>query len=58
MGRAEDWLWSCGWAEAWLTTSIDPNLRAYGFYRKQGWLDHEIRGGLRYMRKRNPAAPC
>ena len=58
MGMAEDWLWSCGCAEAWLTTSIDPNLRAYGFYRKLGWVDQEIRGGLRYMKKRNPAAPC
>ncbi len=52
---AEDWLWSCGCAEAWLTTSVDPNLRACGFYRRQGWVDHEIRDGLRYMKKRNPA---
>jgi GNAT superfamily N-acetyltransferase len=51
----EDWLWSQGWSEAWLTTSIDPALRAYGFYRKQGWVDHEIRDGLRYMKKRRPA---
>ena len=53
--RVEDWLWSEGWSEIWLTTDIDPALRAYGFYRKQGWVDHEIRDGLRYMKKLNPA---
>ena len=55
MALAEEWLWSCGCEEAWLTTSIDPGLRAYGFYRKLGWTDHEIRGGLRYLKKVNPA---
>lgn len=53
--RVEDWLWSEGWSEIWLTTDIDPALRAYGFYRKQGWVDHEIRDGLRYMKKTRPA---
>lgn len=48
---AERWLWTQGWREAWLTTSVDPAPRAYGFYRRQGWEDHEIRDGLRYMRK-------
>jgi ribosomal protein S18 acetylase RimI-like enzyme len=54
--RVEDWLWSEGWEEIWLTTDIDTGLRAYGFYRKQGWMDHEIRDGLRYMKKISPAA--
>jgi GNAT superfamily N-acetyltransferase len=52
--RVEDWLWSEGWAEIWLTTDVDPALRAYGFYQRQGWLDHEIKDRLRYMKKTNP----
>ena len=50
----EDWLWSRGWDEAWLTTDTDTGLRAYGFYRKQGWSDSEIKDGDRYMTKKNP----
>ncbi len=50
----EDWLWSEGWREIWLTTDVNPTLRAYGFYRNQGWLDHEIRDDVRYMRKAIP----
>ena len=50
----ERWLWARGWQESWLTTAIDPSLRAYGFYRKYGWEDREIRDGVRYMRKRVP----
>jgi GNAT superfamily N-acetyltransferase len=53
--RVEEWLWTEGWEEIWLTTDIDPTLRAYGFYLRQGWVDHEIKNGLRYMRKRNPS---
>jgi len=52
--RVENWLWSLGWTEAWLTTDIDTRLRAYGFYVKQGWTDSEIRDGNRYMTKGNP----
>jgi GNAT superfamily N-acetyltransferase len=52
--RVEDWLWSEGWREIWLTTDVDPALRAYGFYQRQGWADHEIKDGMRYMRKANP----
>ena len=52
--RVEDWLWSEGWDEIWLTTGTDSSLRAYGFYRSQGWMDYEIRDGLRYMNKANP----
>jgi SAM-dependent methyltransferase len=52
--RVEAWLFSEGWSEIWLTTDVDPSLRAYGFYRRQGWIDREIRDGLRYMVKARP----
>lgn len=35
--RAESWLASQGWREAWLFTGADRALRAQGFYRAQGW---------------------
>ena len=54
MTLVEDWLWSGGWDEIWLTTDVDTKLRAYGFYRKLGWTDSEISEGLRFMKKRNP----
>jgi len=47
----EDWLFSEGWDEIWLTTDTDPSLRAYGFYKAMGWRDEGVRDGLRYMRK-------
>lgn len=50
----EEWLWSCGWKEAWLTTDPNTHLRAYGFYRTQGWLDAGTRDGQRRMIKKNP----
>ena len=52
--RVEDWLWSEGWDQVWLTTDVDSTLRAYGFYRRHGWLDLEVKNGLRYMRKTKP----
>ena len=55
MKYAEDWLWSEGWEEIWLTTDPDENVRAVGFYRKIGWADWKIEGS-RYMKKRNPHA--
>ncbi len=54
LALVEDWLWSCGWPEVWLTTDTDTRLRAYGFYRSQGWLDSGVKDGARHMRKRNP----
>ena len=54
LARVEDVLWTAGWDEIWLTTDVDPSLRAYGFYRTQGWADHETKDDLRYMRKGNP----
>jgi ribosomal protein S18 acetylase RimI-like enzyme len=53
--RVEEWLWSEGWAEIWLTTDVDTTLRAYGFYRRRQWVDHEIRNNLRHMKKANPS---
>jgi GNAT superfamily N-acetyltransferase len=52
--RVEAWLWSEGWAEIWLTTDVDPTRRAYGFYRRPGWIDHEIKDNRRYMKKTHP----
>ena len=49
MALAEEWLWEMRCDKAWLTTSIDTSLRAYGFYRKRGWVDQKIEDGLRYM---------
>jgi GNAT superfamily N-acetyltransferase len=53
--RVESWLAENGCKEFWLTTDVDPGLRAYSFYRKHGWKDAGIRDGLRYMAKQpNP----
>lgn len=52
--RVEAWLWSEGFEELWLTTDVDPSLRAYGFYRAHGWRDREATAGLRTMAKRRP----
>ena len=49
MALAENWLAASGCKRAWLTTDLDTNLRAYGFYRKRGWTDWKIDRGLRWM---------
>lgn len=49
--RVENWLESEGCKKIWLTTDIDPKLRAYGFYLRHGWDDWKIEHGLRYMSK-------
>ena len=49
--RVENWLWAQGWKEIWLTTDVDTSLRAYGFYKREGWVDKEIKDGMRYMKK-------
>jgi len=51
MNRAEEWLSAEGWTRAWLTTDVDPTLRAYGFYRRRGWSDWKIENGMRWMEK-------
>ncbi len=35
--RVQTWLYSKGHEEIWLLANPDPNIRAYGFYRKLGW---------------------
>lgn len=57
LSRVENWLWSEGWHEIWLTTDVNPALRAYGFYQRQGWVDNKIENDLRYMKKTNPNKP-
>lgn len=49
MGLAEQWLWKSGCIRAWLTTDVDPSLRAYGFYRHRGWTDWKMEDGVRWM---------
>lgn len=51
LSLVEDWLWTEGWQEIWLTTYIDEDERAIGFYRHLGWQDWKIDGD-RYMRKK------
>jgi len=50
--KIEDWLASEGWREVWLTTDVDENFRAVGFYKHLGWTDWKFEHGDRYMRKR------
>ena len=49
MNLAEQWLAASGCTRAWLTTDIDPTLRAYGFYRRRGWRDWKVENGVRWM---------
>lgn len=47
--KVESWLESEGCKKVWLTTDINPDLRAYGFYKKHGWEDWKIEHSLRFM---------
>ena len=49
MELAEQFLWKSGCSRAWLTTDVDPSLRAYGFYRHRGWKDWKIEDDLRCL---------
>ena len=51
MRRVEAWLSENGCRDLWLTTDLDPRLRAYSFYRHRGWEDWKEEGGMRYLRK-------
>ena len=51
LGLVEDWLFSQGWKEIWLTTDPDESYRAVGFYRHLGWKDWKFADGDRYMKK-------
>lgn len=48
----ENWLKESGCERFWLTTDINPQLRAYSFYLKNGWEDDRIENGSRYMVKK------
>ena len=52
MSLAEAWLTASRCTRAWLTTDVDPTLRAYGFYRQRGWTDWKVESGLRWMERR------
>jgi len=52
MRQAEAWLFSHGWQEIWLTTHIEEDHRAVGFYRHLGWVDWKMEGD-RYLKKVN-----
>lgn len=49
MQCAETFLAESGCKKAWLTTDVDPSLRAYGFYRHRGWTDWKLDRGMRWM---------
>jgi GNAT superfamily N-acetyltransferase len=49
MRLAEGWLRASGCTRAWLTTDLDTNKRAYGFYRHRGWSDWKTDDRLRWM---------
>ena len=51
--RVERWLFSLGWESIWLTTYLDLNFRAVGFYKSLGWVDWKMEED-RYMRKSKP----
>jgi ribosomal protein S18 acetylase RimI-like enzyme len=38
LSEVENWLFSLGHKELWLVTTPDPDLRAYNFYVKRGWV--------------------
>lgn len=49
--KVEQWLFTSGHKTIWLTTDIDENFRAVGFYRHLGWQDWKFADGDRFMRK-------
>lgn len=51
LGKVEAWLKQSGCQRLWLTTDVDPTLKAYGFYCQHGWVDDRIENDLRYMKK-------
>ena len=52
LATVEEWLFSKGFREIWLTTDSDETVRAVGFYRHLGWVDWKLEPkGDRFMRK-------
>jgi GNAT superfamily N-acetyltransferase len=60
LSRVEGWLRDSGCDRLWLTTDVDPRLKAYTFYLQHGWHDDRIDGDVRYMTKvcRGTARAC
>lgn len=53
----EDWLFTEGWEEIWLTTDPDETFRAVGFYRHLGWTDWKLEpDGDRIMKREKPVS--
>lgn len=51
----EDWLFSEGWDEVWLTTDPDETFRAVVFYRHLGWIDWKLEpDGDHFMKRQRP----
>jgi len=56
LGHVENWLFSEGWDEIWLTTDPDETIRAVGFYRHLGWSDWKVEpDGDRFMKRKKQA---
>jgi GNAT superfamily N-acetyltransferase len=58
LAEAEAWLFAQGCAELWLDTGEEPEIRAHGFYLRQGWIlkGPGDPGELRYIKCRPAAA--
>ncbi|WP_207479998.1 GNAT family N-acetyltransferase [Arenibaculum pallidiluteum] len=53
---AESWLFAQGAAEIWLTTGLDPTLRAHRLYEAAGWRAGDVTAdGQRLYTKARPA---
>ena len=59
LARTEALLWTAGHSSAWLWTSTDRSLRAYGFYAAAVWREEAECDERLYLRKAqpNPAPP-
>ncbi len=59
LSEAEAWLFDQGCDEIWLDTSTTPDIRAHGFYLRQGWRAKGpgAPGELRYTRRRRADLP-
>lgn len=38
LSRVSNQLFALGWDELWLAASVDPSVKAHGFYRHLGWV--------------------
>jgi dimethylamine monooxygenase subunit A len=60
LAEAEAWLFAQGCREIWLDTGAEPELRAHGFYRRQGWAlkGPGVPGELRYIKRASDSLPA